>query len=192
MLDLTSWSKSAVVAFFSVSAALGADPQSFASQPAEEPVGTSTIEQLAYEPAAEVNYCEDPSFTSAPINNEKVRDEDPSWKVTLKEDYELGDMAKCESGWNPEVVNHGDSEITGHPSYGLFQFQPATFAGYIRGYGLLPDVPDEKLQDYIFDPDIQLELVQLMLADGEGHHWINCYYNKYGTGAHRATGVRAD
>jgi hypothetical protein len=187
MLDLHSWSTSAVIAFFSVSAALGADPNSFASQPAEEPVEEKITVQLEYEPAAEVRVEEDPSLKSCPAHAEPVKDTDPAWMTEIKADKELLAMAMCESGLDPGAIGHGDSEITGHPSYGLFQFQPGTFEGYVREHNLLNEVPDDRLHEHIFDPYIQLELVKLMLADGGGRHWYTCYYKKYGTGAHRAT-----
>jgi hypothetical protein len=116
-----------------------------------------------------------------------VKDTDPSWMLLLKEDHELLDMAYCESRYNPEAVNHGDAEITGHASYGLFQFQPGTFELYVRQYGLLTDVPNESLHEHYFDPYTQIKLVKLILADGGGKNWFTCYYKKYGTGAHRAT-----
>lgn len=170
----------------SVSVALGAGAQDAAPIAAEEPDNRGVTVQFEYvEPAAEVEEKEVPSFKSQPHIDETVSDTDPSWKATLREDAELSDMAMCESGHDPQVVNERDADITGYASHGLFQFQPGTFTGYIHEYGMLPGLSDTQILDHIYDPEIQIELVKKMLQDGLGYHWKNCYYNKYGTGAHR-------
>lgn len=109
----------------------------------------------------------------------------PDWREKLEADPELSALAWCESRHNPRAMGHGDTLITGFPSYGLVQFQPGTFKAFVRKYDLLPNTEDEELPNLYFDPDVQIELATRMLNDGLGRHWFHCYYSKYGSGAHR-------
>lgn len=113
------------------------------------------------------------------------------WESLLKEDKELYAMADCESDFTPTAIGHGDAAITGYPSYGLFQYQPKTFLWLVRRYDLLPGIADKDVMSkkYYFDPYLQIVLTKNALADGLGRHWKTCYYDKFGSGAHRVTHV---
>jgi hypothetical protein len=188
MLDLPDWSTSVLTAILSISFVSGAGAQDAALKVKEEPGNyglTMQFEQYI-EPAVEVKEEERPStniIISPPL--EPMSDTDPSWMALLKEDIELQELAYCESRFDPMAINYADADITGYPSYGLFQFQPGTFKGYLRKYGMLVDVPDEKLMDHVHDPFIQIALVKKMLSDGLGKSWFTCYYRSYGSGIHR-------
>lgn len=191
MLDLPDWSTSALTALMSISLVSGAGARDAATEVREEPgnYGVTVQFEQYIEPAVEVKEEESPSnsiTTSSPAL-EPMSDTDPSWMALLKEDIELQELARCESGFDPMTINYADADITGYPSYGLFQFQPGTFTGYLRKYGLLSEVPDEALLDHIHDPVVQIALVKRMLVDGLGKSWYTCYYKKYGSGTHRAT-----
>lgn len=123
--------------------------------------------------------------TELPTNKE-VSESSPDWWLwVLKNDKELYSLASCESGLNPQAIGHGDKKITGFESWGLFQYQPATFRAEVRKYKLLPNSEDQELMNSITDPNVQIKLTRLILADGGGKHWRTCYYQKYGNGSHR-------
>ena len=82
-------------------------------------------------------------------------------------------IQQCESGGNPHAVNWHDSQITGHPSKGIFQFQPATFKQYALKYGMIP--PDSEITPYYESPVYQRKVAERMIAHGEMYHWKICF-----------------
>ena len=66
----------------------------------------------------------------------------------------LEKLIACESGGRPEAINPKDRD--GTPSYGLLQFKPDTFAGYLKKY---------LLQGELMDPEKQKQIVRLMMDD---------------------------
>jgi hypothetical protein len=71
-------------------------------------------------------------------------------------------VMNCESSGNPNAINHGDAEITGKPSYGLFQFQPGTFYGWAKIIGETGD---------IMDVDAQIRVAAWAFSEGLQYHW---------------------
>ena len=56
----------------------------------------------------------------------------------------------CESGGNPKAINEND--LDGTPSYGAWQFKPATLNGFAKQYGIATTtVMDRKVQEAVLD-----------------------------------------
>lgn len=75
----------------------------------------------------------------------------------------------CESGGNPSAINHGDAEITGKPSYGLFQFQPTTYRLWAAEIGEVRD---------IMDIDGQIRVTAYAFSKDRQWHW-SCFNKLY-------------
>lgn len=93
----------------------------------------------------------------------------PAKEVVLE--YFVEELAKCESGQDPLVVNPHDG---GSPSYGYVQFKELTWVNQIRFYKMLSNAEDKELMNFIHDKDVQIELAKNMLRDGKWEHWRNC------------------
>lgn len=63
----------------------------------------------------------------------------------------------CESGGNKQAVNPKDRDNT--PSYGSFQFKPATFGAFAKKYNIATTS-----KGYM-DPEVQRKIVEKMLFD---------------------------
>ena len=61
---------------------------------------------------------------------------------------ELKQLAKCESGLNPQAVNWNDH---GSPSYGLFQWKEDSFWRYNEKYKVLPNLERAEVRNVIMD-----------------------------------------
>jgi hypothetical protein len=87
----------------------------------------------------------------------------------------LGKLSQCESG-NRTDIRVLDSN--GLYSYGLYQFQLATFYGFGRKYGVLPeDIEPKESENLIYDGNIQTLIASKMIEDGLlQYHWKVCYH----------------
>lgn len=75
---------------------------------------------------------------------------------------QLTRVMMCESGGKPEAMNYRDAKITGHPSHGLFQFQPATYKAWAKEIGETRD---------IMDVDAQIRVAAYAFSKGRQKHW---------------------
>ena len=83
--------------------------------------------------------------------------------VDQKECDHIRATIQCESQFNPNAYNPADP-IT--PSVGIAQFKHRTFNYFKSYFGL------DKLN--INNPDDQIRLMVVAIAEGQGHHWT-CY-----------------
>lgn len=74
--------------------------------------------------------------------------------------YALG---MCESSWRPHI-RHLDSN--NYYSYGVFQFQMATWLSYGKKFGAT--------KKNIYNAELQEKVAISMLDKGEFWHWKNC------------------
>jgi len=70
-------------------------------------------------------------------------------------------LIREESSGDPNAYNPKD--VDGRPKYGLLQFDSGTFDDYC--------VKKYKLENDLWNPDIQIECCENMLRDGYGGHW---------------------
>jgi hypothetical protein len=84
-------------------------------------------------------------------------------------------LSSCESG-NRSNIKVLDSN--GKYSYGLYQFQLATFWGFGRKYDILPeDIEFQESENLIYDRDVQTEVATRMIEEGLlSFHWKMCYH----------------
>ena len=97
---------------------------------------------------------------NSPITKEK--DWVKSIIISTAEEFNISsgllvDIAKCESGLNPEAKNPRST------ASGIFQFINSTFIHQAQAYGLPTDDKN--------DPVIQIKLAANMIRDGGLHHW---------------------
>lgn len=89
----------------------------------------------------------------------------------------LDELAKCESGGNPNALNPEDG---GSPSYGLFQWKIASFYHYNLRYQVVPELVYEDTINHIYNPVTQTLLTNLVLQEQNGwRNWYNCLHKYY-------------
>lgn len=107
-----------------------------------------------------------------PINTVAAPAPEVSVETTVEVENTFPDVAQvawlhaleqCESKGNPTARV---LDVNGYYSYGILQFQMATFIGFSKEYGT--DSGD------IYDPTSQETLALKMLDDGLWKHWYNC------------------
>lgn len=100
-----------------------------------------------------------------------------AWMDMLEADPTLYQLASMESAgtFDPFIENEHDADITGFVSTGIFQYQPATFLGFVKEYNAMPGATDEEIAAAITDPYIQIYITRLALMDGRWYHWYNSF-----------------
>lgn len=134
--------------------------------------GTLALTPQSQPTSQEVNVATTTAISS-PIHPEGIE-----WEDLLNRDPELTDLASCESQFDPNAINLKDAAITGHPSYGLFQYQPGTFVKAVIKYNAMPGKSDSEILASIDDPYIQIYITRKMLDDKQGHQWT-CYNTEH-------------
>lgn len=87
---------------------------------------------------------------------------------------QIDKLAMCESSYRDDIKI---VDTNGWHSYGRYQFQLPTFRGYAEAYEIVPKgLSDDELREYIYDGELQAELVYKMLEDNPSNwtHWYNC------------------
>lgn len=88
------------------------------------------------------------------------------------QDRWIESLVKCESG-GKEYITVLDTN--NKYSYGILQFQFATFMGFGKLYGILPqEFTNEEGLLLIHNPYVQRAIAREMLDDGLQRHWLNC------------------
>lgn len=84
----------------------------------------------------------------------------------------MRELVRCESLGNPRIVV---LDTNNQYSFGLFQFQEATFRKYGERYGLISnDLSRKQLLSLILNPYLQIKIATRMLEDGLWFNWYNC------------------
>ncbi len=96
---------------------------------------------------------------------------EPKTELTAKQEIWLGKLADCESGGREDIKILDSNSLH---SYGVFQYQMATWLEQSKKYGL-----DYREKD-IYNYQKQKLLTHLILSDGGESHWLNCH-KKIGT-----------
>ena len=91
----------------------------------------------------------------------------------------LAGIMMCESKGNPKAYNPNDAKITGYASYGLYQFQPYTWAKNAEKYKVLENATKltvKQLLKYLYNPAYNAAVAHGMIKDGLWNwtHWRNC------------------
>lgn len=75
-------------------------------------------------------------------------------------------LASKESSNNPDVINWNDC---GSPSYGLLQFKKMTYIHFcVNQYGFS--------EDDLMNPEVQRDCADIMIKNGNLHHWSTAKY----------------
>lgn len=85
----------------------------------------------------------------------------------------IKDLIQCESGGkNIKIV-----DTNGYYSYGILQYQLATFRKYGEKYGLIEKgLTNKELRILIMDKNLQIRLTEKILEEPNGWtHWLNCW-----------------
>ena len=85
----------------------------------------------------------------------------PEWLFNHQREVWLANLEWCESHGIPSAVNPKDND--GTPSFGAFQFKPATFRGYSKKYGLTGSLMDYESQ----------KAIMLRMLDDKDVRWEN-------------------
>jgi hypothetical protein len=97
--------------------------------------------------------------------------------------FPLTSLASVQDGWIEDLSwceSQGHEGITvldtnNKYSYGLLQFQLATFMGFGKLYGILPlEFTDNEGLLLIHNAHVQRAIAKEMLNDGLERHWLNC------------------
>jgi len=78
----------------------------------------------------------------------------------------LNCLIREESSGDPDAYNPKD--VDGRPKYGLLQFDSGTFDDYC--------VKKYKLENDLWNPEVQKECCQLMIDNGLAYHWGTLKY----------------
>lgn len=96
----------------------------------------------------------------------------------------LSNVAKLESGYNPNAVNDWDINAQrGTPSVGMMQFIQPTFSGFLpQAQAARPDVFNRWTASDWRDPEAQIALAGWAMGSGKGSHWTT-YKKAQGMGS---------
>jgi len=84
----------------------------------------------------------------------------------------IDQLAMCESSGRTDIKILDSNNLH---SYGLLQFQEATFIGYTKKYNLRPEMEDQEIMNEIYNGDYQKELARKILEEPSGwKNWFNC------------------
>lgn len=105
-----------------------------------------------------------PAVSEPYVNPEQPKDATIQLKVEK--------LIECESGGKNVVI----LDTNGLHSYGILQFQKATFISYMKRYALAPRAEQKELENFLQDSEIQRELAYRMLEEDPKNvrHWYNC------------------
>lgn len=89
-----------------------------------------------------------------------------------KLDVWLNKLIQVESGGKADIKV---LDSNNRYSYGVLQFQMATFKGYVKQYNLLPYAEDREIENSIYDCDLQKALAKRMIQEDYNNwkHWYN-------------------
>jgi hypothetical protein len=96
----------------------------------------------------------------------------PIISLAQTQDEWIDSLSHCESGHKENITV---LDTNNKYSYGLLQFQLATFMGFGKQYGILPlEFTNKEGLLLIHNPYVQKAIAREMLDDGLQRHWLNC------------------
>ena len=114
-------------------------------------------------------YAEKTARFKAPNPDTPIEGENAVATTTKPLEVLLDDLAYCESRNRPEIKI---VDTNGYYSYGMFQFQLATWNYYIEKYDLLPEAEVYEYKNLIQDGDFQRHVTRTIL-ENEPLAWKN-------------------